>query len=152
LHLDRHAGCAVSPQLFALLERLHGHTAVLGLAVLLHPVITLARGRVLGKGGRWSAGLAAALIALPSVAGWLLYPHYRGQIKPTLIAENVTVALAFESKEHLAFACLCLSLSGVAVALAAPQHARRVALPLLAGGWVCGLVTGGLGIFVASLS
>ena len=77
----------MSPQLFALLERLHGHTAVLGLAVLLHPVITLARGRVLGKGGRWSAALAALLIALPSVAGWLLYPHYREQIKPVLVAE-----------------------------------------------------------------
>jgi hypothetical protein len=142
----------MSPQLFALLERLHGHAAVLGLAVLLHPVITLARGRVLGKGGRWSAALAALLIAVPSVAGWLLYPHYREQVKPALIAENLSVALAFESKEHLAFACLCLTLSGVAVALVAPQHGRRVALPLLASAWICGLVTGGLGIFVASLS
>ena len=142
----------MSPQLFALLERLHGHTAVLGLAVLLHTVITLARGRVLGKGGRWSAALAALLIALPSVAGWLLYPHYREQIKPVLVAENLSVALAFESKEHLAFACLCLTLSGVAVALAAPQHGPRVALPLLASAWICGVVTGGLGVFVASLS
>ncbi len=142
----------MSPQLFALLERIHGHAAVLGLAVLLHPVITLARGRPLGRGGRWSAGLAGALIALPSVGGWLLYPHYRGHIKPSLIADNLPVALAFESKEHLAFVCLCLTLSGVAVALGAPRHARRVGLPLLAGAWVCGVVTGGLGLFVASLS
>lgn len=142
----------MSPQLFALLERLHGHAAMLGLAVLLHPVITLARGRPLGRGGRWSAGLAAVLIALPSVGGWLLYPHYRAQIKPALISEKLSVALAFESKEHLAFACLCLTLAGAGVALGSPQHARRVALPLLAGAWGCGVITGGLGLFVASLS
>lgn len=143
----------MTPALYGLLERVHGHAAMLGLAVLLHPVLALRR-KGLSRGMRWSLGLAGALIAGPTLLGWVLYPTYRSHVKPTLVQESLPVALAFESKEHLAFVCLALTLSGVCVGLlsARSRPAQQVAWALLTGAWGCGLLAGALGIWVAAVA
>ncbi len=141
----------MSPELYALLERVHGHLAVLGLAVLLHPVLSLGRGRGLGRGLRWSAGLAAVLITVPAALGAWLYPTYRSQVKPGLLRDRLEVASVFESKEHLAFFTVMLTLAGVGALFlgGGEPRTRRVARALLAAAWVCGLCTGLMGIYVA---
>lgn len=144
----------MTPSLFALLERAHGHLGWLGLAVLLHPVLTLGRRGAVTRGMRWSAGLAAALIAAPYALGWAIYPTYRAHIKPGLVRETVSVALAFETKEHLALFTLALTLSGVAALWAGGRspEGRRAARVLLTAAWLCGVAVGALGIFVASVA
>ncbi|MED5370960.1 MAG: hypothetical protein VX899_08115 [Myxococcota bacterium] len=141
----------MNPHLFSLLERVHGHAALLGLALLLHPVFSLRAGRLASRGTRIAAGLSAALIALPSALGWWLYPTYRREIKPGLRQDMPALMWAFESKEHLAFGCLCLTLGGAALLLARPRHAPslRLARHLLAAAFVCGGIAGGIGFFVA---
>ena len=137
--------------LYALFERLHGHLALLGLAALLHPVITLGRGR-LTPAGRVAAALVAGLIALATLAGWWLYGAYRREIKPTLALYRLEVALAFEVKEHLAFFCLVLTLCGVAALLSSPGHAPtlRLARWMFALAWLCGVVAATLGLLVSA--
>ncbi|MCB9742673.1 MAG: hypothetical protein H6740_08740 [Alphaproteobacteria bacterium] len=144
----------MSPTLFALAERLHGHLGLLGLAVLLHPVITLRRRRGLTRGARLSALLAALLIALPFASGWAIYPSYRAHVKPGLVREAQSWAWAFETKEHLAFFTLALTLGGVAVMLGRGQtpEGRRLASALLSLAWGCGLCVGILGVLVAAVT
>ena len=140
--------------LFAELARIHGHLAVLGLAVLLHPVLTLGRPGGLSRGTRLSARIAALLIALPTVGGWLLYPPYRQQVKPRLVHEDLSVALAFETKEHLAFFCLALALGGVLLleVQGGQPATRRVARVLLLLAWLVGVGVAGLGIGIAGFA
>lgn len=142
----------MSPGLYALLERLHGHVGVLGLAVLLHPVLTLRWRRGLSRGQRWSVGLAAALIAAPFASGWWLYPTYRAHVKPGLVRDATQLAWAFERKEHLAFFTLALTLGGAAALLADGRspEGRRLAHVLLTLAWLCGASTAALGVLVAS--
>ncbi len=140
--------------LFGLLERVHGHLAVLALALLLHPVITLRSRRLLTRWGVRSAELAALLLSASFALGWWIYPTYRGSVKPSLLADAPRVAASFETKEHLAFCAAALAIGG-AVALrraGATPEGRRAAWVLLLGAWLCGVTTAGLGIFVASIA
>ena len=137
---------------FALLERLHGHLAVLGLAVLVHPLLTL-RGRAgLSRRTLLSADLAALLLLLPYVSGWLLYPSYRARVKPGLLRQDLSLALRFETKEHLAFMTLALALGGVLALHAAGRspEGRAAAWWLLLLALGCGLCTAGLGLLVSA--
>lgn len=142
----------MSPQTYALLERLHGHLALLGLALLVHPLVTLRRRPGLSRRTLLSADLAALLLLLPYVGGWLLYPTYRGQVKPDLVRDSLPLARIFESKEHLALMALSLVLGGVAVLHAAGRQpeGRTAAWWLLAAGLLCGGITAGLGVAVAA--
>ena len=108
----------MSPELFALLERIHGHLAVLGLALLLHPVITLRTRRGLNWRTHLTAELGAALLAIPFAIGWAIYPAYRTHVKPSLFAAESPAFHAFETKEHLAAMAVFLAVGG-AVALRA---------------------------------
>jgi hypothetical protein len=137
---------------YALAERLHGHLAVLALAVLLHPVVTLRTRRVVTRGTKWTTDLAALLLSAPFVAGLLLYPSYRGEVKGGLLASAPAAAAAFEAKEHLAVMAVALVIAGAVVVRAAGRRpeGRRAAWALLAAGWACGALTGALGIWVAS--
>jgi hypothetical protein len=131
----------MTAQSFALLERLHGHVGWLALALLLHPVVTLGRRPHLARWTVRSAELAAALLASTFAAGWWLYGPYRARVKPGLLADAPRVAAAFESKEHLAFVCLCLAMAG-AVTLRLLGHrpdARRLARSLLGAAWLTGV-------------
>ncbi len=142
----------MSPETFALLERLHGHLAVLGLALLVHPLVSLRRRPGLSSRTRLTAELAALLLAIPTALGLWLYPTYRQQVKPGLVQEHLPLALGFETKEHLAVACVALVLGGTAMLRLAGRRAdaRAAAWWLLAAGWLCGVLTAGLGVWIAS--
>ncbi len=141
----------MSGAVFALLERLHGHLGVLALALLLHPVISLRRRGALTVWGRRSAELGAGLLTLTFAAGWALYPTYRGSVKPGLLRDLPSVALRFESKEHLAFFAVALALGGALALRGRSANARRLAWWLLLMGWICGALTAALGLGVAGL-
>jgi len=144
----------MSPEIYGWLERLHGHLAVLGLAVLLHPVITLRRRVGLPPWTRRTAELGAVMLAVPFALGWWLYPTYRHRVKTTLWTEHHPALWAFESKEHLAALCVALAVSGALVLRLAGEDpgGRGTAWALLVAAWCCGLATAGLGIYVAGVA
>lgn len=136
--------------LYTVLQHVHGHLAVLGLAVLLHPVLRLGK-RPLTRGTRWTLAATLALVCLTYAGGWLAYPTYRHAVKPGLVADHRGWALAFESKEHLAWFCLALTTAGVGLAWTSrtPVH-RRAAQVLLGLAWLAGAVVVALGVGVAA--
>lgn len=139
---------------FALLERLHGHLGWLALALLLHPVITLKRRKGLPVWTRRSAVLAATFLFVPFAMGWAIYPGYRRFIKLDLLRQHPQVAMAFETKEHLAAMALCFAIGG-AVALQVggrSQRGRDAAWTMLVLAWLCGTATGIIGVVVASIA
>ncbi|MFT5686744.1 MAG: hypothetical protein ACI8RZ_007701 [Myxococcota bacterium] len=137
----------MSPEQYALFARLHGHLGWLGLAVLLHPILLLRRG-VLSRMGRLTAWLALLLITAPYAAGLWLYPTYRTAVKPALLTASPRAALAFETKEHLAFFVVMLTTSGVASALLGGSI--PLTRSLLTSAWLCGLAVGILGVLIAA--
>lgn len=144
----------MNPETYALWASIHGHLAVLGLAVLAHPLITLRRRPGLATWTLRTTWIAAAMVALPFGLGWWLYPTYRGHVKPGLRAIDHPALWRFESKEHLAAACLALVVGGAVVLTTAGRTAagRRAAWWLLACGWLAGVTTAGLGVYVASVA
>ncbi|HHO50632.1 MAG TPA: hypothetical protein ENK18_07095 [Deltaproteobacteria bacterium] len=140
----------MSPGDYTLLHAAHGTLAGLGLAVLLHPVITLRRRRGLAPWTVRTADLGALLLLLPSLLGLALYPSYRARVKPTLWATHPEVAWRFETKEHLAAVAVALALGGALTLRTAGRHpaGRRAAATLLLWGWILGVATGLLGIYV----
>ena len=136
--------------LYTALQRVHGHLAVLGLAVLLHPIISLGR-RGLSRGMRWTLATALVLVTVTYGGGWLAYPTYRSAVKPSLVADHRAWALAFESKEHLALFCVVLTAAGVGLAWRSQtQEHRRAAQVLLALAWTSGAIVVALGVGVAA--
>ena len=144
----------MDPTLYSWVVAAHGHLAALGLALLLHPVITLWRRRGLATWTLRTAELAAVLLALPYAIGWLVYPTYREHVKPGLLAEHHAWALVFETKEHLAFLCLALAVSGAMALRVGGRHAgvRRAAWVALLGAWLCGVATAVLGMAVRGVA
>ncbi|MCO4773293.1 MAG: hypothetical protein KDA24_24880 [Deltaproteobacteria bacterium] len=144
----------MSATLFALVERVHGHVAVLALALLLHPVITLRTRRLLTPWTVRTSELAALLLSGAFAVGWWLYPSYRAEVKPALLADLPRVAASFETKEHLAFCAAALAIAGAVVLrrAGASSEGRKAAWALLVGAWICGVTTGALGVFVASFA
>lgn len=141
-----------SAALYALLERVHGHIALLGLAVLLHPVITLWRRKGLTRGTRLSANIAAVFLVVQYALGWLVYPTYRKTVKPGLVQEALPYAMAFETKEHLAIMAVALTLGGVGTLHAAgrTEAGRKAARVLLLMAWLCGVAVGVMGVVIAA--
>jgi hypothetical protein len=141
----------VTSETFAWLARLHGHAATLGLAVLLHPVITLRlRGRVT-RGAQWSADLGALLLLGPGLLGAWVYGPYRLRVKPALWLVEPGAVLRFETKEHLAAMAIALAAAG-AITLRVGGRSppgRETAWSLLASAWLLGVITGLLGLYVS---
>lgn len=143
---------ALSLAVYTVAQRVHGHLAVLGLAVLLHPVLTLGR-RGVTRGTRWTLGAALALVTVTYGGGWLAYPTYRASVKPGLVADHRGWALAFESKEHLAVFCVALTWAGALAAWRATTPTlRRAAQVTLGLAWLAGLLVVVLGVGVASVA
>jgi len=131
--------------------RIHGYIAILGLAVLLHPILSISSQKQLRKGTRWSVWLSMILVLTAYGMGLWLYPEYRTQIKPGLITENIALAYMFERKEHLAFLTSMLVLGGGFLCLYFRDSASRtLARLLMLWGWICGLLVAGMGIMVAA--
>ncbi|MCB9603838.1 MAG: hypothetical protein H6721_16260 [Sandaracinus sp.] len=119
--------------IWRVLESVHGHLGVLAAAALLHPAILLRRGLPLSRGGRWSVGLTAFVTAAAFGLGVGIYEAYRDQVKRPLFRFDREVGLLFETKEHLAWAVVCLALGGAAAAfLAGPRDRRTRQLAALA--------------------
>lgn len=142
----------MSPDAFALVERIHGHLAVLGLAVLLHPVITLRTRSGLNWRTHLTAELGAALLAVPFALGWAIYPVYRAEVKPGLFARAPGFMAAFETKEHLAAMTLCLAIGGALTLrlVGRTPNGRLAAWSLLLVAWLLGATAGVLGVGVAA--
>ncbi len=139
-----------------LLQKVHGHLGILAVALALHPVFSLRKGRPPTRGARLSGYLGAATMTLASGAGWLVYPTYREEVRRRLYEQSVTYGQLFETKEHLAFYALCLALAGAALLWASNKEhgasVRRPARITWALCFVCALATGLLGVVTASVA
>ncbi len=137
-----------------LLERLHGHVAVLAVALLVHPAILLWRGQPLSRGGTWAVALSMAVTLAAFALGLVIYPAYRELVRHDLTLADPTAALLFETKEHLAWGALSGGLAAGAAALVAPRTAtstRRLAARAFLCAALTGIVVAGLGIHIASV-
>ncbi|MCB9508397.1 MAG: hypothetical protein H6697_12140 [Myxococcales bacterium] len=97
-----------------LLQSVHGHLAVLAVALCYHPPVALRRARLPARGARWSAYLATGALTLAMVLGWSIYPEYRLQVRQGLYLSSRLLGKSFEVKEHLASFALALTWAGAA--------------------------------------
>ncbi len=137
-----------------ILESVHGHFAVLAAAALLHPAILLRRGAPMSWGQRLSVALTAAAVALAFGTGIFLYPAYIARVKIALLLKNARAGLSFETKEHVAFAVIAVTLGAAVCAWFAPSDARalrRAAAVAFAVGAALCLATVALGTYVAGV-
>ena len=141
----------MSPFVYEICTRVHGHIAILGLAVLLHPILSMPSQKALRKGTRWSLWLSMVLVGIAYAMGLWLYPEYRSEVKPRLISEHIALAYMFERKEHLAFLC-CFSVTGGGLLslFFAFENSRTIARAILLWGWLCGFLVACMGVLVAS--
>ncbi|MBK8173431.1 MAG: hypothetical protein IPK60_24280 [Sandaracinaceae bacterium] len=136
-----------------LLESMHGHFGVLLTVALLHPAILLRKGQPLSRGTKWSVALTSALSCVAFSLGCTIYEPYRAQIKRPLFFDHPSAGLLFETKEHLAFVVLALSLAAGVGAWTAPRHAkeaRQAAAMMYATATLLCVLVGGIGTYVAS--
>ena len=138
-----------------ILESIHGHLGVLAAVALLHPAILLRNGRALSRGLWWSVVLTTGLVVAAFATGLFIYEDYRAEVKRPLFLQNPTVGYLFETKEHVAWAVICLALGAGVAALVAPRSARgarRAAALVYAVAAILSLVTAGLGTYVAAVA
>jgi hypothetical protein len=98
-----------------LLEKIHGHVALLTIALLLHPAVSLRAQRPLRRATRWSCYLGTIGALLTNAIGWAIYPDYRVALKSAIYALGTLYGDLFELKEHLAWYSLLLALAGGAL-------------------------------------
>ncbi|MBO6937149.1 MAG: hypothetical protein JJ863_19420 [Deltaproteobacteria bacterium] len=141
-----------------LLESLHGHFGILAAVALMHPAWLLRRGKPLSRGARWSVGLTAVVTSVAFGLGLFIYEPYREIVKRQLFAFDRGAGWLFETKEHLAFAVIALTMGATVAAFATARQrtpeARRIrrfsAAAYGAAAVLC-LVVVALGTYVASL-
>ncbi len=138
----------------ALVMTVHGALGVLAAAALTHPALLLRKGGPPSRRSRWLFGLLGLLTLAAYSLGLAIYGDYRAQVKRRLFEASVRAGLLFETKEHLAFVVLALTLGAAFAALVAPPPAREIrrtaALLLGLAACVC-LIAVGLGIYVSSV-
>ncbi len=135
------------------IESVHGYLGVLAVVSLLHPALTLRRGKPLAFRTRLSVLLSTAITACAFAVGLSIYGDYRATVKPGLFAAAPSVGYLFETKEHLAYATICLALGACGCALLAPRDAagvRRTASLMYLGAFIAALATASLGTYVAA--
>lgn len=98
-----------------LLTNIHGHIAMMAVALCLHPVLTLRKARTPGPRVRLSAYLATAFMFATVAIGWIVYPEYRRAVRQGLYIASRPMGLAFEVKEHIGTFALALVLAGAVV-------------------------------------
>jgi len=139
--------------LWRLLESVHGHLGILATVALFHPAILLRKGKVLSRGRKWAVGLSGLLVSAAFGFGLIIYGEYRLAVKREIFARAPDVGLLFETKEHLAYAVLVLSLAATSAAFLAPRERgdlrRAAALLFAAAAFLCAITTG-LGTYIAA--
>ena len=136
------------------LESVHGHAGILACAALIHPAILLRRGRPLSRGMKISVIATGVVTTLAFGLGLALYEDYRATIRRRLFERAPDVGFLFETKEHLAWAVLCLTLGATVAALVAPREAKRVrqsAAVAYAAAAVLACIVASLGTWVAAV-
>jgi hypothetical protein len=135
-------------------ETIHGHFGVLAAAALLHPAILLRRGKALSRGARYAVFFTSALVVLAFATGLWIYPAYRRTVRATLFYTSPRAGFLFETKEHLAYAVVALTLGATVCGLLAPgdrdELRKAAALVYAAGAGLC-IATVALGSYVASV-
>ena len=135
-------------------EKIHGHIAILAIALSWHPPIALRRARRPSRGVRWSAYLAALFMAAAMGMGWFIYPEYRREVRQQLYVASRTLGRLFEVKEHLGTYALFLVLDGallVALSRRAAGSDLTPAIRLCFGAAaVLATISAGIGILLAS--
>ena len=128
--------------------------AALALVALLHPALMLRRGQPLSRGRKLAVLLSTGMVVVTFLLGSSLYPAYRRELKEPLVSEAAEIAALFETKEHIAWLVLTLSLSACCCALVAPRDAtglRKLAALTFFIATVATLIAFVLGTVVASV-
>ncbi|HZO16380.1 MAG TPA: hypothetical protein VFB62_24065 [Polyangiaceae bacterium] len=137
-----------------LFETIHGHFGVLAAAALLHPAILLRKGKPLTRGMQLAVVLSTTAVVLAFATGLWIYPSYRDFVRPSLFRASARAGFLFETKEHLAFAVMALSIGACACVLLAPREARALrkaaAASYAVGAGLC-VITVCLGSYIASV-
>ena len=137
------------------LQKIHGHVALLGIALAFHPVITLSKARALSYRIRLSAYLATLFAFAMNALGWWIYPAYRQEIKRDFYLANPLFGDAFEVKEHLGLYALALALAGALIVFRAPDRPSPETVRTIR--WTYGLsatlalIVGAIGIWLSSI-
>jgi hypothetical protein len=140
--------------LYRVLEALHGHIGFLASAALLHPAILLRRGQQLSRGSRWSLALTTVFAVIAFSMGLVIYEGYRSSVRRVLFTIDRRAGYFFETKEHLAFAVVTLSVGAAACAFLAPpenRQLRRAAAAAYFSATLLALTTCLLGTYVAAV-
>jgi len=101
----------MTPLSLRALVHLHGHLGWLSALALAHPALMLRRPR---RRVLTVAAAATALVTVAGAFGALVYPAYRVQMKPALLASAPLAANLFERKEHLGVFAVVLAWAGLA--------------------------------------
>lgn len=142
--------------LHLLLEKLHGHVALLGIALCFHAPISLRRVRSAGRRARIAAYCATVFMVAGTALGWVVYPEYRREVRQMLYVTSPALGRAFETKEHIGTFALALVLAGAVVTWQASRPGLGPALTpairtlyLWAG--VLASVSAVVGVYLASV-
>jgi len=139
--------------LWRLLESVHGHLGILATLALLHPAILLRKGKVMSFGRKWATALSALLVSSAFGFGLLIYGEYRLVVKREIFNRSEGIGMLFETKEHLAYAVLALTLGATVCAFLAPRERKDLRK---AASWLFGMaailcaLTTVLGTYIAS--
>jgi hypothetical protein len=136
-----------------IVEHVHGHVGWLSALALTHPAVLLRRPRrnVLGV-----AIAATALVTVTAALGALLYPSYRSEVKPLLLAATPVVGALFERKEHLGAAALVLAWIGLLALTVARRRddaaagLGRLAFVAYSGAAIVAVIAAGAGLIVGA--
>jgi hypothetical protein len=138
-----------------ILQKLHGHIALLAVAACMHPPIALRSARRPSWSTRMSAYSASFLVIATNVLGWYIYPAYREEVKRPLYRAAAHWGELFEVKEHLAFYAFCLAIAAVIMVWAssderglALRQSIRVVYALIG---LLTLTAGVMGILISSV-
>jgi hypothetical protein len=122
----------IAPDAELLLTRMHGHIALLAVALCYHPWVALRRARLPSRAARLSAYLATGLLTATLFLGFEVYPEYRIEVRRTLYATWRPLGLAFEFKEHVGSFAVALTWAGAVVTVMSARARLPELTPVIA--------------------
>lgn len=142
--------------IWALLEKFHGHLAVLAVAACFHPPLILRRARRTSRGVRLSGYAASALMVSSIALGWFIYPEYRATLRARIYQANPSFGHAFEVKEHFGTYAVALAVAGAIAMWLSRRPDGQPLVPLIRklylAAAVLSAIAAGLGVAIASFA